>query len=394
MRKILIIGASVLQLPAILKAKEMGFYVGVVDYNPQAVGIKHADEFFNVSTIDTEGILKTAKSFQPEGIMTLATDMPMRSIAAVTRELNLPGISVESAVKATDKGEMILAFKEHGVEVPWFFIVKNEDELETVSKKITFPCIVKPVDNAGSRGVILVNEPPELKDAYKYSKEHSRNGALIIEEFMTGNEVSVEAMAVNNTIHILAITDKITTGPPHFVEMGHSQPSQLPETVQQKVKDLTIRAMQALGINNGPAHVEIMVTPNGSKMIELGARMGGDNITTHLVPLSTGIDMVKATIQLSMGDIPDLTPKFSKASAIRYFNIPSGTLLSVSGVEELLRKNGIKEIVFTKKVGDKITEIYSSLDRVGYVIVQKNDPSSAIQLCGDVIDKIEIRCGD
>src|SRR5690554_2484008 len=113
MRKILIIGASVLQLPAILKAKEMGFYVGVVDFNPKAIGIKYADEFFNVSTIDTEGILKTAKIFQPLGIMTLATDMPMRSIAVVCRELNLPGIAVDTAIKATDKGEMIQAFKEH-----------------------------------------------------------------------------------------------------------------------------------------------------------------------------------------------------------------------------------------------------------------------------------------
>jgi biotin carboxylase len=390
MRKILIIGASVLQLPAILKAKEMGFYVGVVDYNPQAIGIKHADVFFNVSTIDTEGILETAKSFQPEGIMTLATDMPMRSIAAVTRKLNLPGISMESAVKATDKGEMIQAFKEYGVDVPWFFIVKNQDELEAVSEKITYPCIVKPVDNAGSRGVILINEQPELKDAYKYSKEHSQNGAVIIEEYMTGNEVSVEAMAVNGEIHILAITDKITTGPPHFVEMGHSQPSQLPETVQQKVKTLTVKAMQALGINNGPAHVEIMVTPNGPKMIELGARMGGDNITTHLVPLSTGIDMVKATIELAVGEIPDLTPKISRGSAIRYMKVQPGIIQKITGMEEAEKIAGVKEIVFTKSVGETATQIQSSTDRVGYVVVQSSNSENSITICELAKNKISI----
>lgn len=393
MRKILIIGASVLQLPAILKAKEMGFYVGVVDYNPQAVGIKHADAFFNVSTIDTEGILETAKSFQPEGIMTLATDMPMRSIAAVTRELHLPGISMKSAVKATDKGEMIQAFKEHGVDVPWFFIAKNEDELEAVSEKITFPCIVKPVDNAGSRGVILVNESPELKDAYKYSKEHSRNGAVIIEEYMTGKEVSVEAMAINGEIHILAITDKITTGPPHFVEMGHSQPSQLPETVQQKVKTLTVKAMQALGINNGPAHVEIMVTPNGPKMIELGARMGGDNITTHLVPLSTGIDMVKATIELAVGETPDLTPKFKKGSAIRYMEVRPGIIQKITGMEEAEKIAGVKEIVFTKGVGETATQIQSSTDRVGYVVAQNETAELAVQLCKKALKGISFKIG-
>ena len=165
MRKILIIGASVLQLPAILKAKEMGFYVGVVDLNPQAVGVKHADTFFNVSTIDTDGIMKVAETFQPLGIMTLATDMPMRSIAAVTKKLNLQGISMESAIKATDKGEMIRSFKEHGVDSPWFFILKSKDELDAISGNITYPCIIKPVDNAGSRGVILVNKESELNDA-------------------------------------------------------------------------------------------------------------------------------------------------------------------------------------------------------------------------------------
>lgn len=381
MRKILIIGASLLQLPAILKAKEMGFYVGVVDYNPDAVGIKYADEFFNVSTIDTEGILETAKSFQPKGIMTLATDMPMCAIASVTRELNLPGISVESALKATDKGEMIQAFKEHGVDIPWFYIVKNLDKLEAISENITFPCIVKPVDNAGSRGVILVNDSTELNNAYKYSKTHSRNGTVIIEEFMTGNEVSVETMAINGEIHILAITDKITTGPPHFVEMGHSQPSQLPEAVLQKVKNLTVKAMQALCINNGPAHVEIMITPSGPKMIELGARMGGDCITSHLVPLSTGIDMVKATIELAVGETPDLTPKFNKGSAIRYFNVKPGIIQKITVMEEVEKIPGIKEIVFTKGVGETATQIQSSTDRLGYVVAQGETEELSVQLC-------------
>lgn len=391
MRKILIIGASVLQLPAILKAKELGFYVGVVDYNPQAVGIKHADVFFNVSTIDTEGILRTAKSFQPEGIMTLATDMPMRSIAAVTKELGLPGISAESAVKATDKGEMIKAFEAYGVDIPWFLIVKNQDELEVVSEKISFPCIVKPVDNAGSRGVILVNEPPELNEAYIYSKAHSRNGAVIIEEYMTGNEVSVEAMAVKGEIHILAITDKITTGPPHFVEMGHSQPTQLPEKEQQKIKNLTGRAMQALGIDNGPAHVEIMFTPNGPKMIELGARLGGDNITTHLVPLSMGIDLVKATIELAVGETPDLTPKFSKGSAIRYFKTNPGIIKEISGIDEAKKISGVKEVVFTKKAGDTISSFTSSTDRVGYIISQGEEAEKTIKICEDALCKIDIK---
>lgn len=387
MKKILIIGASILQLPAILKAKEMGFYVGVVDYDSKAVGISHADEFFNVSTIDTEGILKVAKAFKPDGIMTMATDMPMRSIATVTIELGLPGISLETALKATDKGEMIAAFHKHGVSAPWYFIVNNDDEFSKVKGKFVYPCIIKPIDSAGSRGVILVKEQKDVDDAYNYSKSHSRNNSVIIEEFMSGDEVSVEVMVVNKEIHILAITDKITTGPPYFVEMGHSQPSQLPALDQEDIKELTRQAIKALGIDYGPAHVEIMLTKDGPKMIEVGARMGGDNITSHLVPLSTGIDMVKATIELSIGLSPDLTAKFEMGSAIRYIDFPVET--TRASHENIINIDGIKEFVVNKKHIDAETAILSSADRAGYVISQSDDTNKAIAICSKAISKLK-----
>jgi len=101
-KKLLIIGASILQLPAIKLAKELGYYVGVIDYNPNAIGVPYADEFFNVSTIDIDGVVKTAEAFAPDGIMTLATDMPMRSIAAACEKLGLRGISFDTAIKSTD----------------------------------------------------------------------------------------------------------------------------------------------------------------------------------------------------------------------------------------------------------------------------------------------------
>ena len=119
MSRLLILGASTLQLPAILKAKEMGHYVAVADYNPQAIGILFADEFFPASTIDIEAICQVAETFHPDGIMTLATDMPMRSLAAVAEKFGLPGISVQTALRCTDKGEMIRAFKADGVASPW-----------------------------------------------------------------------------------------------------------------------------------------------------------------------------------------------------------------------------------------------------------------------------------
>ncbi len=393
MKRLLIIGASILQLPAIKKAKEMGLYVGVADYNPQAIGIPYADEYFNVSTIDEEGIYKAAKEFGAEGIMTLATDMPMRALAYATTKLGIPGITYETAVKATDKGEMIKAFEECGVSHPWYFIISSPEELELVSNKITYPCISKPTDNSGSRGVMLINTPEELKESVIYSSSQGRKGGVIIEEYMRGNEVSVEVIVLDGIPHILQVTDKLTTGAPHFVEMGHNQPSRLPEKDITAIKELAAQAVIAVGIKNGPAHVEIMLTENGPKMVELGARMGGDCITTHLVPLSTGIDMIKATIQIALGETPDIEPKFTKGSAIRFLDAPSGVISAIDGVDEAEKCEGVIEVALTKNVGDTSGSIDSSTDRLGYVVAQADNAGRAVEICENTIEKINVYVG-
>lgn len=381
MKKLLIIGASILQLPAIKKAKELGHYVAVADFNPNAIGIPYADKFYNASTIDIDAICEVAKDFQPDGIMTLATDMPMRSIAAATSLLRLPGISMDTAIKSTDKGEMIKAFKEHGVESPWFYIIENETQLQEVIPQIEYPCILKPTDNAGSRGVMLVNSESELQEAYRYSVSQSRGGWVILEEYMTGPEVSVEVMVVDGEPHVLQVTDKLTTGAPYFVEMGHNQPSMLPTEDVARIKDLACRAVKSVGINCGPSHVEIKLTPNGPKMVELGARMGGDCITTHLVPLSTGVDMIKATIDISLGLSPDITPTLQKGSAIRFLDAKCGVISNIEGVKDAKCIEGIYEVSLTKNIGDEVTDIHSSLDRCGFVIAQCNSASEAIEVC-------------
>lgn len=390
MKKLLIVGASVLQLPAIKKAKEMGLEVAVADYNPKAVGIQYADKYFNASTIDINAICNIAEEYLPDGIMTLATDMPMRSVAAATTKLGLPGISMDTAVKATDKGEMIKAFKSQNVESPWYYVVSNEDDLNSLRELLSFPCVMKPTDNAGSRGVTLVRSMGELYKAYRYSKEQSRSGYVIVEEFLQGQEVSVEIMVVDNVVHVLAVTDKLTTGAPHFVEMGHSQPSQLAENDVNKIKDLAIRAVRSVGINCGPAHVEIMSTANGPKMIELGARMGGDCITSHLVPLSTGIDMVKATIDVALGENPDIKQKWNRGSAIRFFKAPSGIIRSIAGERYIAEMSGVKEILVNKTVGDSVGEVQNSLDRLGYVIAQEVNAKTAIETCERALDFLKV----
>ena len=385
--KLLIIGAGVLQLPAIMKAREMGLSVAVVDINSAAPGVSFVDKFYQFSTNDIQGVISAAMDFHPDGVMTLATDMPVRSVAAVAEKLGLRAISPIAADKATDKVKMIQCFAEYNVPHPWFEIVSSEKEFLNVLSKRGMPFIIKPNDSSGSRGVVLVRDESEAINAYYYSKNISRTGIVLVEEFMQGLEVSVEIVKINGYCHILGVTDKLTTGAPYFVEMGHSQPSLLSDAILSVIKSIAVKAVDAIEIDNSAAHVEIIVTEEGPKLVEIGARMGGDCITTHLVPLSTGVDMVKVCIDLALGREPDVAIKFTKGAAIRY-NV--GILMKINGVDEVLNLPNIKHVEIVKQKGDIIKPIQCSHDRIGYVIAQNDTVEMAVHDCEEAIKKISI----
>lgn len=187
-KKIMILGASILQLPAIEKAKEMGYEVIAVDMNPKAVGFEVPGVIKEViSTIDILGIVEAAKKHKIDGIMTLATDMPMRSVAAVAKEMNLIGIDEDTALKATNKAEMRVALQNGGVPIPKFFKVSNKEEYMEAVKEFTVPFIVKPADSSGSRGIFEVIDLADqdlIKEAYDYCRPFSKVGDVVVEEYM------------------------------------------------------------------------------------------------------------------------------------------------------------------------------------------------------------------
>jgi len=382
MKKILIIGASFLQVPAIHKAKEKGYYVGVVDYNSKAVGIPYADEYFNVSTIDAYGLLEVAKIFKPAGIMTMATDLPIRAISYVNSVLGLIGIAPDVAFAATDKLEMITRFTKFGVNAPWFFYADTWEEFIEKFKSFDLPIIIKPTDNSGSRGVVLVQETSDIFNAFKYSKANSRCGRVIIEQYITGDEVSVELFVIESKPIILAVTDKMTTNEPNFVEIGHSQPSRFTGETLSSIHELAIKSVKSIGIDNGPVHAEMRISSNGPVMIELGARMGGDCITSHLVPLSTGIDMVGATIDLVTNHDIDIIPKISKCSAIQFFYPgKNGLLSSIEGLENVRKDLNIIDVTISHELPYHFSGLHGSQDRVGHIIAQGGTVHEVIECC-------------
>lgn len=419
-KKMMILGASALQVPAIKKAKELGYQVICVDYDENAVGFELADIRLVVSTLDQEEVYRQALIYQPDVVITSTSDGPVRTAAYVNEKLGKrPDLSYENALCATIKSKMRDRLKECGVPIPEYYAATDYEAFSEAVDRLHGNCIVKPADNAGSRGVVLLDlagcgaDLPDGIDApaghanpvqsgkhsadgfkeqvYRYSLGNARGGTVMVEEYMHGAEVSVEIMVIGGEPHILTITDKYITPPPYFVELAHCEPSRLDAGTQEEIRKVAAQAVRAIGIENAPAHVEIKVTEEGPKIVELAARLGGDFITSGLVPLSTGIDMVGASVLLATGQAPDLTPRWNRGAAIHFIHAEQeGVLARITVPDTLYGQEGVEEISLYKKYGEPVRGTRSSNDRLGHVITTGETPEQAMELGKRILAQISV----
>ena len=307
--KIAILGANDFQNPMILKAKEMGIETHVFAWECGDIGEKTADVFHPISIANKEEILAVCQKEKISGITTCGSDFAVVAQNYVSEKLGLPGNSISSTLACTNKFVMRESLNLAGVPVPGFVKVTEDDKYPENLKNLFFPLIVKPTDRSGSRAINKVQNFKELKSAINEAIKVSFSKTAIVEEVINGPEYSCESITKNGVHHTLAFTKKFTTDAPHFIETGHIQPSDIPEKFQPKVISQVHQALTALGIKNSASHTEFKLQPDGNiRIIEIGARMGGDCIGSDLTMLSTGIDFLKATIQVALGDEPDLVP--------------------------------------------------------------------------------------
>lgn len=392
-KKMMILGGSALQVPAIHAAKKLGYEIILVDYDENAVGFALADVKLVVSTLDMEEVYRQALVYRPDVVITSTSDGPVRTAAYVNEKLGKkPDLAYEDSLCATIKSHMRKRLEENHVPIPSYYAVESWEEFQEAVKAFSGRCIVKPSDNAGSRGVVLLDgrgkTEEELRWIYAYSKGNSRNGIVMAEEFMSGAEVSVEAMTVDGKTTIIAITDKYITPPPYFVEIAHSEPSRLDQGTQERIREVALQAVRAIRLQNGPSHTEIKVTEQGPKVVEIAARLGGDFITSKLVPLSTGVDLVDASVRLAAGEEPDLSIKWQRAAAIHFIQSGKGKLKRLEAGEEILRMDGVEEAVLYKKAGDSTDGTKSSNDRLGHIITVGRTPEEAMDAGRKALERI------
>jgi biotin carboxylase len=364
MEKIAIIGASYLQLPLVKKAKTMGIETHCFAWVDGAICKDSADYFYPISILDQEEILEVCKKININGITTIATDMAVPTICYVAEKLKLISNSPKTALIATNKSLMRQAFTLASCNSPKYIVLEKESNIFI---NFNFPVIVKPIDRSGSRGVSKIEKKEDLEKAVKNAIEESFSKQAIIEEFIDGHEVSVESISWKGKHHILAITDKTTTGSPNFVELAHHQPSNLSIEIHNKIKVQTILALNALEIQNGASHAEFKINNIGEVfVIEVGARMGGDFIGSHLVELSTGYDFLKAVIDVALNHFE--TPILSE-------NNFSGVYFLCEQTKKLLpyfEKNNNFDV--EKEIQNlELKKIENSNDRSGYLIYQSKN---------------------
>lgn len=406
-KRILILGAGLMQGPAIRAAKELGCEVIAVDGNPNAVCAKEADKFFPIDLKDIPALIDLAKNLKEKGlhgVFTAATDFSV-SVAAIAESCSLPGHSLEAARRASDKVLMRECFEKHGVPSPKFtHIFKNEidEALQILKQKaIPFPITVKPADNMGARGCRLVYSQDELRPALEDAVNFSRSGKAIAEEFIEGEEFSLEALVINGEIFLNALADRHIFFPPYFVEMGHTIPSIKSKEECDELIRVFFLGIKALGLTNGAAKGDIFLRKadpqkNGKRTAcvgEIAARLSGGYMSGWTVPYSSGFDVTKAAVKIALGEPVDELPNSEAArfSAERAWISVPGIIKKIYGLEEARSTKNIKDVLPRLFEKDETLFPKNNVEKCGNVLSSAESYDRAVKASMEAVQKIFLR---
>jgi biotin carboxylase len=394
--KIIILGAGVMQGPAIRIAKEMGLFTVVVDADPHAPHVDMADRFEQIDLKDKEGIEALARSLQAigglAGIMTAGTDFSA-SVAWVAERLGLPGIPYEAALNASDKQRMRACFDASRVPSPAFTIMSAD---ATAAAPPPFPVVVKPVDNMGSRGCRRVDSHDEMAEAVADALRFSRSGRAIVESFMEGPEFSVDAIVYDDDVSICGLADRHIFFPPYFIEMGHTMPTRFSLKDQEALLETFKAAVRALGIAGkgcrGAAKGDIKLTPSGPMIGEVAARLSGGYMSGWTYPYASGVQPIRGAIQVCQGIRPDgLSPSRSWTCAERAFISIPGRVRSLHGVEQAKGMGGVRDLFLRAEAGTEVRFPDNNVSKCGNFIVSASGREEAVQAAEGAVRAILVR---
>jgi S-sulfo-L-cysteine synthase (3-phospho-L-serine-dependent) len=344
------------------------------------------DRVVEVDTATAGPVLDAVSGLPDLRAVCTFTDYSVHVVAEVARELGLPGVDPEAALAARDKLRTRRRCEQAGVPAPRFAWALTEADAVAAATEFGLPCVVKPATEAGSIGVRLCRDVEQVRAQFRtlaaretdFRGQARRAGALV-EEYLLGHEVSVESILVAGRREVIGVVDKILGPHPHFVEMGESFPSVLPDPVLREAAEVAVAALDAIGHDFGAAHVELKITGAGARLVEINSRPPGAEVT-RLVRHATGIDLPLEVARLYSGLPVEIAATRFAAAAVRYLvSHRAGVLCQVRGVDLARRVAGVVEVEVEVEPGAEVAAATSNVDVLGHVLAVGRTPGEAVR---------------
>jgi biotin carboxylase len=369
--RLLVLGAGPAQLGLLRAARERDLHVIAVDRDPAAPGFRYADSRAVLSTEDEPGVERLARAERIDGVISPGADWTVGIAARIAERLGLPHpINAGTAALATSKQRQRQWFAAAGVPQPQLLEWPR------------LPCVVKAPDRQGQRGLTLVRTEAELPAAIETALTASRNGSYIVEEYVDGPEVTVNAVSVDGVFHPLTATERLTAEPPAFgVALAHAWPAdELCVGSTQALFDSARLAAEALVIRNGPTYTQIRVGRDGNRVVELAARLGGGH-DAELVELATGVRLNDLALDFALGERASVDPTQSLVggACVLFLVAPEGELVSVEGVEDAEDVDGVAEVRIYRRPGHVFGPLLRGADRAGAILATGESRDDALE---------------
>jgi biotin carboxylase len=412
---ILILGAGVMQRPAILAAKKLGLETYVIDGNSNAPCVQDADHFAKIDLKSRDEIAECAKGLLErmnlKAVFTAGTDFSA-NVAYAAEQCGFVGHSYAAAVNASDKALMRQCFKNARVPCPHFILIEKKYLKNTLTaqvvKGLKFPYVVKPVDNMGARGCRMVRNQDELYAAVDEALKYSRSGRALLEEYLDGPEYSIDALIYDGTFTVTGFADRHIAFEPYFVELGHTMPSGVPyQRYIELVKTFALGA-KSLGLSRGAAKADIKWTKNGPVIGEIAARLSGGYMSGWTFPYSSDLNLTEQAIEIALGRRPFAleNSRFplalkdapfqifaynsSRSSAERaWISIP-GRVKEVLHCEEAAKISGVRDIFPRVKEGDRVVFPRNNVEKCGNVIAVAATREQAVKAAEEAVKLITV----
>lgn len=390
MKKIMILGAGIYQVPLIKTAKRLGIYTIVVSIPGNYPGFEFADKVYYENTTDYNKILEIARQEQIDGIVTAGTDVAVITIGKVCDELGLCGLSFDAAQIAANKLMMKTKYEKYGVRTAKFReIPLDADNIAERVSALTFPLIFKSVDSSGSRGIVRVDSEAEFEGAVKNVRENTRSDYFIVEEFIEGKEFGAQAFVSHGEVtFILPHGDYVFQGDTG-VPIGHFAPYELDETVIQDAREQLAAAIKAMGLDNCAINADFILKDDKTYVLEIGGRSGATCLA-ELVSIYYGFDYYEKILRSALGE--DITFECENCA------VPNASMLLMSDKDGIIKEQkdtnpenpDIYEVQFDYEPGTQVHKFHVGPHRIGHVITKGETLEEAVNTLNQALKNIQI----